>query len=147
VLAVEVSRAQGERIVMTNGCFDILHAGHVTYLEQARQLGDRLIVAVNDDASVRHLKGANRPVNKLEHRMVVLAALHCVDWVVPFSEETPERLICKIMPDVLVKGGDYCPEQIAGGDCVRQAGGSVKVLDLVDGISTTKILKTMEYEI
>lgn len=147
LLAVQVSRAQGERIVMTNGCFDILHAGHVTYLEQARKLGDRLIVAVNDDASVRHLKGANRPVNNLEHRMAVLAALHCVDWVVPFSEETPERLICKILPDVLVKGGDYRPEQIAGGDCVRQAGGTVKVLELVEGVSTTKILKTMEHQV
>jgi D-beta-D-heptose 7-phosphate kinase/D-beta-D-heptose 1-phosphate adenosyltransferase len=143
LLAVQAARARDERLVMTNGCFDILHAGHVAFLERARQLGDRLIVAVNDDASVQKLKGAGRPVNNLKRRMVVLAALNCVDWVVPFVEDTPERLICAVLPDFLVKGSDYRPELIAGGDCVRAAGGEVRVLDLVPDVSTTKILQTL----
>jgi D-beta-D-heptose 7-phosphate kinase/D-beta-D-heptose 1-phosphate adenosyltransferase len=143
VLAVRLARSRCERIVMTNGCFDILHAGHVAYLEQAKELGDRLIVAVNDDQSVRRLKGFSRPVNTLDHRMAVLAALHCVDWVIPFSEDTPERLISKILPDYLVKGGDYHPDQIAGGNSVRQSGGQVKVLSLVGELSTTKILESL----
>jgi D-beta-D-heptose 7-phosphate kinase/D-beta-D-heptose 1-phosphate adenosyltransferase len=140
IALVQRVRAQGERVVMTNGCFDILHAGHVVYLEQARRLGDRLIVAVNDDASVTALKGVGRPINPLAQRMLVLAALQSVDWVVPFSEATPERLICHIQPDLLVKGGDYRPEQIAGFDCVTAAGGQVRVLDFADGCSTTAII-------
>lgn len=139
-LAVAESRAGGERIVMSNGCFDILHAGHVSYLDEARRLGDRLIVAVNDDASVQALKGRGRPINSLDRRMAVLAALKCVDWVVPFSGDTPEALICDILPDVLVKGGDYRPEQIAGHRCVRKAGGEVVVLDYRDGLSTSAII-------
>lgn len=141
-LLAEVAHARelGERIVMTNGCFDILHAGHVGYLEQARRLGDRLIVAVNDDASVRHLKGPTRPIVPLARRMAVLAALRSVDWVVSFSEDTPRRLICEICPDVLVKGGDYLPEQIAGHDCVRENGGEVVVLDFEPGCSTSEIV-------
>ncbi len=139
-MLVRDAQAHGERVVMTNGCFDILHAGHVTYLEQARKLGDRLIVAVNDDASVKRLKGEERPVNSLAQRMIVLAALGSVDWVVPFGEDTPERLICHIKPDVLVKGGDYRPDQIAGGQCVTEAGGEVVVLGFVDGVSTTRII-------
>ncbi|MDZ4261084.1 MAG: bifunctional D-glycero-beta-D-manno-heptose-7-phosphate kinase/D-glycero-beta-D-manno-heptose 1-phosphate adenylyltransferase HldE [Pseudomonadota bacterium] len=137
---VRDAQSHGERVVMTNGCFDILHAGHVTYLEQARKLGDRLIVAVNDDASVKRLKGEARPVNSLAQRMTVLAALGSVDWVVPFTEDTPERLICHIKPNVLVKGGDYRPDQIAGGQCVTEAGGEVVVLGFVDGVSTTRII-------
>ncbi|MDJ0808233.1 MAG: bifunctional D-glycero-beta-D-manno-heptose-7-phosphate kinase/D-glycero-beta-D-manno-heptose 1-phosphate adenylyltransferase HldE, partial [Gammaproteobacteria bacterium] len=125
--AVREARYQGECIVMTNGCFDILHEGHVTYLQQARKLGDRLIVAVNDDASVRRLKGDGRPVNALAQRMAVLAGLASVDWVVSFSEDTPEALICEVKPDLLVKGGDYRPEQIAGHDCVTRNGGEVRV--------------------
>lgn len=137
-----VSRARraGERIVMTNGCFDLLHPGHVAYLEQARALGDRLVVAVNDDASVRRLKGEGRPINPLPARMAVLAGLKAVDWVVPFSEDTPERLICRVLPDILVKGGDYRAEDIAGSACVRAAGGEVKVLPFVPGYSTTRII-------
>lgn len=138
--AVEEARAHGERIVMTNGCFDLLHEGHVAYLEQARRLGDRLIVAVNDDDSVRRLKGEGRPVNTLKRRMAVLAGLACVDWVVPFSEDTPRELICALRPDVLVKGGDYHPEQIAGHDCVTEAGGEVVVLDYLEGVSTSGII-------
>ncbi len=143
LLAMEDARAHGEKIVMTNGCFDILHAGHVSYLKQARELGDRLIVAVNDDASVSRLKGAGRPVNPVDRRMAVLAALGSVDWVVPFSEDTPERLICKLLPDLLVKGGDYKPEDIAGGDCVTKAGGEVRVLGFEQGVSTSDIIDTI----
>ncbi len=142
-LAVQDARAQGERIVMTNGCFDILHAGHVSYLEQARRLGDRLIVAVNDDASVARLKGSGRPVNSLDHRMAVLAGLQSVDWVVPFQEPTPERLICHIQPDFLVKGGDYRPEEIAGFECVTAGGGEVRVLNFEEGMSTSGIISTI----
>jgi D-beta-D-heptose 7-phosphate kinase/D-beta-D-heptose 1-phosphate adenosyltransferase len=125
---------------MTNGCFDLLHAGHVSYLAKARALGDRLIVAVNDDASVTRLKGPTRPLTPLIQRMQVLAALQSVDWVVPFSEDTPERLICRILPDVLVKGGDYHGQAVAGGDCVRQNGGEVVLVDFEQGLSTSAII-------
>ncbi|MCX7095445.1 MAG: bifunctional D-glycero-beta-D-manno-heptose-7-phosphate kinase/D-glycero-beta-D-manno-heptose 1-phosphate adenylyltransferase HldE [Methylobacter sp.] len=135
------AKAHDERIIMTNGCFDLLHAGHVTYLQQAKALGDRLVVAVNSDASVRRLKGETRPINGLQERMTVLSALACVDWVVSFEEETPERLYCRLLPDVIVKGGDYSAEQVAGGDCVIRAGGEVKILQFVDGQSTTAIIK------
>jgi len=138
---IKLARKRGESIVFTNGCFDILHAGHVTYLEQASRLGDRLIVAVNVDETVQMLKGDDRPVNTLSRRMTVLAALGCVDWVVPFSEETPERLICRIKPDFLVKGGDNDPDKIPGARCVREAGGEVTVMDFVDNCSTTGIIK------
>jgi D-beta-D-heptose 7-phosphate kinase/D-beta-D-heptose 1-phosphate adenosyltransferase len=138
--AVEDARAHGESVVMTNGCFDILHAGHVNYLQQARAHGDRLVVAINDDDSVRRLKGDSRPIVPLRERMAVLAGLGCVDWVVPFSEDTPERLICAVRPDVLVKGGDYRPDQIAGNQCA----GEVKVLGFVEGCSTSNIIAEIE---
>ena len=141
IAQVRAARQAGQRVVMTNGCFDILHPGHIEYLEQARALGDRLIVAVNDDDSVKRLKGASRPVNGLDHRLRMLAALGSVDWVVPFGEDTPERLICAVLPDVLVKGGDYAPEQIAGGRCVKEAGGEVRVLGFVEGHSTTGLIE------
>ena len=134
------ARAHNEKIIMTNGCFDLLHAGHVAYLEQAKALGDRLCVAVNSDASVKQLKGESRPINALKERMAVLAALACVDWVVDFTEETPERLYCNLLPDVIVKGGDYSAEQVVGGDCVIKAGGEVKILQFVDGQSTTAMI-------
>ena len=140
-MALAEARARGERIVMTNGCFDILHAGHVAYLLKARRLGDRLVVAINDDASVARLKGDGRPVNPIERRVAVLSALECVDWVVPFSEDTPERLICRASPDVLVKGGDYSPGEIAGHDCVERSGGEVVVLDYEAGCSTSDIIE------
>ncbi len=143
-IALEDARAHGEKVVMTNGCFDILHAGHVTYLEEARKLGDRLVVAVNTDESVRGLKGPGRPVNNTQRRMQVLAALESVDWVVPFSEETPQRLIAKLLPDVLVKGGDYKIEQIAGAKDVLANGGRVETLSFVDGVSTTKIIESLK---
>ncbi|MCK8044387.1 bifunctional D-glycero-beta-D-manno-heptose-7-phosphate kinase/D-glycero-beta-D-manno-heptose 1-phosphate adenylyltransferase HldE [Shewanella sp. 1CM18E] len=141
--ALEQAKLRGERVVMTNGCFDILHAGHVSYLQQARALGDRLIVAVNTDASVKRLKGEGRPVNSEDRRMTVLAALASVDWVVPFSEDTPQRVIGRLLPDLLVKGGDYKVEDIAGGEEVIAAGGQVKVLCFEDGISTTAIIQNI----
>ena len=143
---IRKARLRGEKIVMTNGCFDILHAGHVSYLANARKLGDRLIVAVNSDASVKQLKGPSRPINPLMQRMIVLGALDSVDWVVPFEEETPQRLIASILPDVLVKGGDYKPEDIAGGKEVIEAGGEVKVLNFEDGCSTTNIIDRIKQQ-
>ncbi|MEX0431330.1 bifunctional D-glycero-beta-D-manno-heptose-7-phosphate kinase/D-glycero-beta-D-manno-heptose 1-phosphate adenylyltransferase HldE [Spiribacter insolitus] len=137
-------RKRGEKVVMTNGCFDLLHAGHVHYLEQARRLGDRLVVAVNDDESVQRLKGEGRPVMPLAQRMSVLAALNAVDWVISFSEDTPAALIGEVLPDVLVKGGDYSPEQIAGYDAVTAAGGEVRVLDFVEGESTSAIIDRIQ---
>lgn len=138
--AVSDAKAHGERIVFTNGCFDILHAGHVAYLNEIRRLGDRLVVAVNDDDSVRRLKGAGRPINRLEDRMSVLAGLSAVDWVVPFSEDTPRDLIAELTPDVLAKGGDYRPEDIAGAAEVEAAGGRVVVVDYREGKSTSALL-------
>ncbi len=137
---LERARAAGERVVITNGCFDILHAGHVAYLSKAAQLGDRLVVAVNDDDSVRRLKGSHRPVNPVMQRMVVLAGLESVDWVVSFSEDTPQRIIESLRPDVLVKGGDYRLEEIVGADAVRTCGGKVVTLPYIDGCSTSAII-------
>ncbi len=142
--AINQAKRNGEQIVMTNGCFDILHTGHINYLIKARSLGDRLIIAVNDDESVKRLKGETRPVNSVENRMTVLAALSCVDWVVPFSEDTPEQLISLLEPDILVKGGDYTEEQIAGAAFVRETGGDVIILPFEEGCSTTSILKKIK---
>lgn len=142
--AVKRARARGEKVVMTNGCFDILHAGHVSYLNHAAELGDRLIVAVNTDDSVKRLKGPGRPVNPTDRRMAVLAGLGAVDWVVPFSEDTPQRLISEVLPSLLVKGGDYQPEEIAGGKEVIAAGGEVKVLNFEDGCSTSEIINAIK---
>ncbi|AMG31005.1 bifunctional D-glycero-beta-D-manno-heptose-7-phosphate kinase/D-glycero-beta-D-manno-heptose 1-phosphate adenylyltransferase HldE [Grimontia hollisae] len=141
--AVQMAQSRGEKVVMTNGCFDILHAGHVAYLNEAAKLGDRLIVAVNTDESVRGLKGPGRPVNPTDRRMAVLAGLGAVDWVVPFSEETPQRLISEVLPNMLVKGGDYKPEEIAGGKEVIAAGGEVRVLNFEEGCSTSEIINSI----
>ncbi len=138
--AVADAKIRGERVIMTNGCFDILHAGHVSYLEQARQMGDRLIVAVNSDESVKRLKGEKRPIVPLSQRMAVLAGLASVDWVVSFSEDTPESLICDVLPDVLVKGGDYKAEDVAGYYCVNENGGCVEILHFLEGCSTSDIV-------
>ncbi len=143
IALIEQAKLLGQTVVMTNGCFDILHPGHVSYLQMARKLGDRLIVAVNDDASVKRLKGKDRPINSLPHRMAVLAGLECVDWVVPFTEDTPERIICKVLPQILAKGGDYKPEQVAGGKCVIEHGGQVRILEFVEGHSTSDIIKNI----
>lgn len=138
---VKVAKSRGERIVMTNGCFDLLHPGHVAYLQEAAKEGDHLIVAVNDDQSVRRLKGEKRPVNSLENRINMLTAINGVDWVCSFSEDTPKRLIAKILPDILIKGGDYRPEDIVGYKEVIQANGQVKVLSLLAGHSSTELIK------
>lgn len=144
---VAESRRRGERIVLTNGCFDILHPGHIHYLRQARALGDRLIVLVNSDESVRRLKGEGRPINPLEHRLTMLSALECVDWVTSFEDDTPREAICRILPDVLVKGGDYRDvTAIAGHDCVVSQGGEVKILGFVDGFSTSRLIATIRSE-
>ncbi|MDB6060256.1 MAG: rfaE [Verrucomicrobiaceae bacterium] len=144
--AIEEARARDEKIVFTNGCFDILHAGHVGYLQQARALGDRLIVAINSDASVTRLKGPTRPINSVDRRMAVLASLKAVDWVISFDGDTPEALLEQLRPDILVKGGDYGKEQVVGWQIVEGYGGSVKVLSFFDDCSTTgivnKILQT-----
>lgn len=144
LLAVEDARAHGEKIVFTNGCFDIIHAGHVSYLEQAKELGDRLIVAVNSDESVRRLKGSGRPINPVDRRMAVLAGLESVDWVTSFSEDTPHRLLNLFKPDILVKGGDYRLNEVVGAEDVAAYGGRVEVLGVVEGVSTTKIVEKIK---
>jgi D-beta-D-heptose 7-phosphate kinase/D-beta-D-heptose 1-phosphate adenosyltransferase len=136
-------RAEGRRIVFTNGCFDILHAGHVDYLRFARSRGEVLIVGVNDDASVRRLKGAGRPIHSLEDRMSVLAALEMVDAVVPFAEDVPERIIREVTPDVLVKGEDWAERGVVGREWVESHGGEVHLAPLVPGRSTTAIVERL----
>jgi D-beta-D-heptose 7-phosphate kinase/D-beta-D-heptose 1-phosphate adenosyltransferase len=139
------AKQNGEKIVATNGCFDILHPGHVRYLQQAKTLGDRLVVLVNSDASVQRLKGPERPVNKLDHRMEMLAALECVDWVVEFEQDTPKEVIDQLLPDILVKGGDYTDiTSIAGHESVLANGGEVKILSFIEGHSTTAIIQTIK---
>jgi D-beta-D-heptose 7-phosphate kinase / D-beta-D-heptose 1-phosphate adenosyltransferase len=134
-------RSYGSRIVFTNGCFDVLHLGHITLLEQARRTGDRLIVAVNSDRSVRALKGAMRPLVREQDRARVLAALAAVDAVVVFDEETPLRLIEALRPDVLVKGGDYTSDEVAGAAEVRGWGGRLELVPLVAGRSTSRLIE------
>lgn len=142
VRMVNVWRLKSDRIVFTNGCFDILHRGHVEYLQEAAALGDRLVVGVNSDASVRRLgKGDDRPLNDQDSRAKVLAALRCVDAVVIFDEDTPLELITALQPDVVAKGGDWKPEQIVGADLVKARGGEVRSLKLVDGFSTTALVE------
>ena len=140
-LVARIGRPRSERVVFTNGCFDVLHRGHVEYLEAARTLGDVLVVALNTDDSVRRLKGPSRPVNPEEDRAYVLAGLQAVDYVTYFAEDTPRDLIVALLPDVLVKGGDYRKEDIVGGAEVEAAGGEVVVAPLVPGRSTTAILQ------
>ncbi len=130
-----------KRIVFTNGCFDILHSGHVLYLEAAKAEGDILVVGVNSDASIKRLKGNNRPIVHQQDRMIVLAALEAVDYVVLFDEDTPLELIRMISPDVLVKGGDWAPADIVGSDIVLHRGGSVKSLIFKDGVSSSDIIE------
>ncbi|GAB4125036.1 MAG: D-glycero-beta-D-manno-heptose 1-phosphate adenylyltransferase [Raineya sp.] len=133
-------QAQGDKVVFTNGCFDILHLGHIDYLEKARALGNRLVVAINTDASVKRLKGESRPVVEQYARCRMIAALAFVDAVCTFEEDTPKSLIEKISPDILTKGSDYSPENIIGADFVVAKGGEVKTIQLVDGFSTSKII-------
>jgi D-glycero-beta-D-manno-heptose 1-phosphate adenylyltransferase len=138
-VTVESWKAAGQKIVFTNGCFDILHYGHIHYLAQARDLGDRLVIGLNSTASVRRLKGPHRPINDEVTRQTLLAALEFVDAVVEFEQDTPYELIKTVQPDVLVKGGDWRPEQIVGADLVLAGGGEVKSLPFVEGYSTTAI--------
>ncbi|MBQ3678600.1 MAG: bifunctional D-glycero-beta-D-manno-heptose-7-phosphate kinase/D-glycero-beta-D-manno-heptose 1-phosphate adenylyltransferase HldE [Succinivibrio sp.] len=137
-------QSHGEKVVMTNGCFDIIHPGHVTYLNQAKALGSKLIVAVNSDDSVKRLKGDSRPINSLEDRIAVLSGLSSVDYVVSFSEDTPQKLISRILPDILVKGGDYKVEEIAGHKEVIANGGKVVIIPFVEGKSTTRIVNKIQ---
>lgn len=136
-------RPRARRLVFTNGCFDILHRGHVEYLYSARALGDALVVGVNSDDSVRRLKGTGRPIVPLRDRLYVLAGLECVDAVTAFDEDTPRELIAALLPDILAKGGDYRPEDIVGAAEVREAGGEVITLPFVEGRSTTRLIRTM----
>jgi len=144
VVQIKKAKSNGECIIMTNGCFDLLHPGHIDYLEKARAMGDRLVVAVNDDASVKRLKGETRPINTLSTRMRMLSALGCVDWVVPFTQDTPEQLYCRLLPDILVKGGDYTEEHIVGASCVKAAGGEVRIIEFSPGYSTTALINKIE---
>lgn len=141
---LEEWRRENRKIVFTNGCFDILHAGHFTYLMQAAALGDRLVVALNTDASVKRLKGPSRPVNPQDARALAMASLEAVDMVVFFGEDTPLEILQEIRPDVLVKGGDYRVEDIVGYDLLRSYGGRVTTLPFVDGYSTTGIIAKMQ---
>ena len=141
VLLLQAARTQGKRIVFTNGCFDLMHIGHTRYLQEARSLGDLLVVGINSDASVRSLeKGADRPIVPEAERAEIVAALECVDLVVIFAEPDPGHLIAAVQPDVLVKGGDWALEQIIGRDTVEARGGIVKNIPLVPGHSTTALL-------
>ena len=143
-IVVQDSKAHGEKIIFTNGCFDIIHAGHVGYLAEAKRLGDRLVVAINDDDSAHRLKGEGRPINPVERRMAVLAGLEAVDWVVSFSEDTPEPLLESLQPEVLVKGGDYTMDQVVGAGYVKSYGGVVRVLEFLDNCSTSAIMEKIK---
>ncbi len=144
ILKKRLRRSRGRRIVFTNGCFDLLHYGHVTALEAARKMGDVLVVGLNTDASVRRLKGRGRPVTPQKERAAILAALACVDYVILFSDDTPLRLIEAVCPDVLVKGGDWKTSQIVGASCVTSCGGRVLTIPLVKGRSTSGLLKRIK---
>jgi rfaE bifunctional protein nucleotidyltransferase chain/domain len=143
---IKKEREKGKKIVFTNGCFDIIHAGHVDYLEKAKSLGDFLVVGLNSDESVKRLKGSTRPVNPVDQRKKVLQALKPVDLVIVFEEDTPEGLIKEIKPDVLVKGGDWKIENIVGADFVMSYGGKVYTIDFVYNTSTTKITEKVKNE-
>jgi D-beta-D-heptose 7-phosphate kinase/D-beta-D-heptose 1-phosphate adenosyltransferase len=138
---LRAAQAQGHRVVFTNGCFDLLHRGHTRFLAEARALGDLLVVGLNSDGSVRSLKGPGRPIVTAEERAEVLAALAAVDYVTVFDESTPARLIEMLQPDVLVKGGDWAPDQIVGREAVERRGGQVLALPYVDGASTSGIIE------
>ena len=146
LVQVRAARHSGQKIVFTNGCFDVLHAGHVSLLQRCAALGDMLIVGLNDDHSVHALKGDGRPVNNQNHRAYLLSALQCVDSVVLFSEDTPIKIIEAIRPDVLVKGGDYTPETVVGAEVTEKHGGKVVILDLIDGLSTTRTIEKMRQQ-
>jgi rfaE bifunctional protein nucleotidyltransferase chain/domain len=141
---VKAWQAKGEKVVFTNGCFDLLHLGHVDYLEKARGLGDRLVIGLNSDDSVSRFKGPDRPLQDQNSRARILASLQFVDLVVFFDEDTPLNLISVLLPNVLVKGSDYLAERIVGADVVKNAGGVVKTIDFVPGYSTTRIVEKIK---
>lgn len=143
LVLVKSWKQEGDQIIFTNGCFDILHAGHVKYLQEATRLGDRLIIGLNDDASVNQLKGKGRPINNVRDRAVILASLYMVDMIVIFGGETPLHLIDEIDPDFLVKGGDYNIEEVVGGKLVRNRGNKVLVMSEIPGYSTSKIIEAL----
>jgi len=140
----QILRDGGQRVVFTNGCFDILHAGHVRYLSKARSFGDCLVLGLNSDASVRRIKGPARPINNEQDRAEVVGALGCVDYVVIFDEPTAEALITKVHPDVYVKGGDYTLETLPEGQIVQKYGGRVELVKLVEGRSTTNVINKIQ---
>ncbi len=140
-------KEQGKKIVFTNGCFDILHKGHIKTLYEAKRIGDILAVGINDDASTRRLKGFDRPIIPMESRMAVLAALEFVDYVIPFSEDTPLEIIKQVRPNVLVKGGDYDEDEIVGRELVLKLGGFIKIIDQVQGFSTTDIINKIQKQV
>ena len=143
---VERLKSRGDqRVVFTNGCFDLVHRGHVDYLSRARDLGDLLILGLNSDSSVRRLKGPSRPIVDENSRALLLAAFQFIDYVVLFEEDTPYELIKAAQPDILVKGGDYKPEEIVGYDIVKQRGGQVVTIDFVPGFSTTNIVEKLQH--
>jgi len=137
-------KAEGKNIVFTNGCFDLLHVGHIRYLAQAKELGDFLIIGLNSDSSIKELKGEDRPINSFEDRATLLSAIKSVDLVIMFDEQTPENLIKDIVPDILVKGGDYNIEDIVGYQTVMQNGGQVKTLSFYDGYSSTNYINKIK---
>ena len=141
---IEKEKKQGKRIVFTNGCFDIIHVGHVTYLTKAKELGDILVIGLNSDSSVKKLKGPSRPINNQKDRELVLAALRFVDYILIFEEETPLNLIKSLSPDIIVKGGDYKEEEVVGGKYIINKGGKVIIIPFVEGKSTTNIINKMK---
>lgn len=141
---VEGWKQRGEKIVFTNGCFDIIHKGHVYYLAQAHDLGTKLILGLNTDESIKRLKGAERPIKELESRALTIASFEYIDLVIPFDEDTPLNLISTLLPNVLVKGSDYSVENIVGAKEVLASGGEVKTIDFVDGFSTTNYFKKIK---
>tara|TARA_Y100000816_G_C25980253_1_gene511785 strand:+ start:467 stop:949 length:483 start_codon:yes stop_codon:yes gene_type:complete len=134
-------REHGKKIIFTNGCFDILHSGHIHSLVEAKKNGDILIVAINSDKSVKKIKGKSRPIIHESNRSLILSCLYFVDYIIQFDEETPREIICQILPDVLIKGKDYQGKEIAGEDCLKANGKTIKLIDLVEDISTSDIVK------
>ena len=135
------------KIVFTNGCFDVLHKGHIDYLKKAKKLGDILVVGINTDNSIKRIKGKLRPINSLDSRLMILESLRMIDFVIPFDEDNPINLIQSLRPDILVKGSDYEIEEIVGHDFVKSYGGKVKTIDILEGYSTTKLINKIKNDI
>lgn len=141
----EELRKQGKKVVLTNGCFDLLHSGHIHIFREAKKYGDILVVAVNDDFSVKKIKGASRPIFPLEERLEILEAIEDIDYLTSFSEETPQKIIASLVPDVLVKGGDWKPDEVVGREEVERAGGEVRIIPYLEGCSTSEIIERIVY--